>query len=302
MRAALLCLLFVVGDLPEAAAAACCVSATSGGVGRLRPWEKGALGLTTAWSQGLGQWDTSSEWRAFDGTYSDQEVRPSVWGIVRVAERAQVFAVVPGVVTARSAADTEGTGGGLGDVQAGLRYDLIAVGEEAHPSLALVPTVTAPTGRSQDEADDPLGADVTGRGGWVLGLAAVTEYVRLPWFVQLSVGGRLPLPFERADSGVGQRFGPGLDVSLRGGPELLGGDLVVDLSARGTVEGPLEIDGRTLDDTERVDLAAGLGLAYLLSGHWTLTTSMETGLFADGLGDNTLGRLVVAAGLRYSLY
>src|SRR6516165_6251558 len=73
-----------------ASAAACCVSATSFGVGRLLAWEDAAAGLQLGHARSLGQWDASGSLRWNAGDYSDGLTTLQVWGIVRVLERVQL--------------------------------------------------------------------------------------------------------------------------------------------------------------------------------------------------------------------
>jgi hypothetical protein len=56
-------------------AAACCMSATVGGFGRLRAWESIAAGATASVASARGQWDGDGAWRPFASAYSETELR-----------------------------------------------------------------------------------------------------------------------------------------------------------------------------------------------------------------------------------
>src|SRR5512140_3846420 len=79
----------------EAAAAACCMSATGFGLGRLRVWEESAFGLQLGTARSLGQWDSSGSLRWNESGYSDGLSLAQPWTIVRVHERVQLQAWVP---------------------------------------------------------------------------------------------------------------------------------------------------------------------------------------------------------------
>lgn len=284
-----------------AQAAPCCMSATAFGTGRLLIWEDAALGVITSVAAGLGHWDADGDWHAYRG-YDELEWRSELWGMLALSRRASVFARAPFVATRRAAGGLDGFGGGLADVSAGLRYELLAIGEYLElPAIALTVSVTAPTGRPTWDATTPLGVDVTGRGAWALAAGVSLEHTQLPWFVRLDLGTVVPLPAERPDLGVDQRFGPELVSALGGGVEVSDG-VVTSLVARLTWASAIVLDGRTVGDSERLDLGLGAALSWRLEHHWTLQVALDTGLFASGLGDNQPGRLTGTLGLRYGVF
>lgn len=285
-----------------ARAAPCCMSATAFGTGRLLIWEDFAFGLRTSVAGGLGQWDEDGAWHPYDG-YGELEWRSEVWGMGALSRRASVFARVPFVATHRTAGDLDGFGGGLADVSAGLRYELLTIGEYLElPAIALTLSVTAPTGRATWGAATPLGVDVTGRGAWALGAGVSVEHTEMPWFVRLDLGVTVPLPAARPDlGGVDQRFGPELATALAGGVELTDG-VVTSLVARLTWASEIVLDGRAVDGSGRLDVGLGAALSWRFEAHWTLQLAVDTGIFADGLGDNQPGRVTGTAGVRYGVF
>lgn len=198
MRGALLVLMLVL--LPSGArAAACCMSATSFGVGRLLVWEDFAVGVQLGHSRIVGQYDPQRAYRATGTAFQDGITRLEPWAIVRLGERVQVQARVPVLVNDREAGTTSQVVGGLGDVGAGVRLEAISLGEfERLPSLGFTLGVLAPTGRRAEQGFAPLGAGATGRGAWGASLALESEYTWLPWYVRVDAGVSVFAPFVRA--------------------------------------------------------------------------------------------------------
>ncbi|TNF24863.1 MAG: hypothetical protein EP329_24050 [Deltaproteobacteria bacterium] len=285
----------------RAEAAPCCMSATAFGTGRLLIWEDAAVGLRTSLARGLGQWDGDGQWRPYDG-YDELEWRSELWGMAALSRRASLFARAPFVATRRHAGALDGFDGGLADVSAGLRYEILSIGEVLElPAIAVTVSVTAPTGRPTWDAATPLGVDVTGRGAWALGAGLSLEHTAMPWFVRVDVGATVPLPAERPDLGVDQRFGPELVTDVAGGVELTEG-LVTSLVARLTWASEIVLDGASVDGSGRLDVGLGAALSWRFAYHWTLQLAVDTGLFVDGLGDNQPGRLTGTLGLRYGVF
>lgn len=282
-------LLLVLSVLTPAAvrAAACCMSASVVGTGRLVAWEDAAAGLSTSWSHGTGRFDAAGRYRPFSAGLLEDELRIEGWAIVRLAERWEVSARVPWVTGVRASTDgTRALGTGLGDVSAAVRWEAISLGEyEWVPGLAVIAQVLGPTGRRPEQAIDPLGASATGRGAFAASLGVVAEVTQLPWFVRLDVAGVFTAPFIRSDTRQLQHFGPGVQLGLSGGRELLSERLVVAASLRWEYESPLWLDGKRALDTESLGLTSALSASFKLTSHWALTAAVST---------DALGRLVAA--------
>lgn len=282
-------------------AAPCCMSATAFGIGRLLIWEDFALGLRTSLSPGLGDWDKDGRWRAWD-QYDETEWRSELWALAGLDRRASLFARVPAVLLTRSAPGTSDTGGGLGDISVGFRYELLTIGELLElPAIAITFAVLAPTGRATEDSSSPLGADVTGRGAWVLSSGLSFELTRLPWFVRLDAGLSVPLPAERPDLGVDQRLGLSVDLALSGGLELTDG-VVLSLVPRLTWTDKTRLDGTTVADTSRLDFGLALTSSFRLSPHWTMQAAIDAPIPIDGLGLNQTARFQTTLGLRYGSF
>jgi len=277
------------------------MSATAFGIGRLLIWEDFAVGLRLSWMHGVGTWDPNGDYLPHRD-YRDEEVRTEVWAMGALSRRASLFGRLPMSLVHRRAGEISDTGGGLSDVAAGIRYELLQIGEYVElPAIALTFAVLAPTGRSPDEMRQVLGADVTGRGAFALSAGISFEITRLPWFVRLDLGTVVPLPFTREDTGRAQRLGPEVDVALSGGAEVSSGT-VLSLVTRFAWHAPLAIAGRTVDGSERVDFGLAVAGSVVLADHWSLQLSIDTGFFFSGAGDNTPARVSTVLGLRYGHY
>lgn len=299
-RSLALLLLLVAGP---AHAAACCVSASVFGIGRLVAWETAATGLQFTEAHDTGRWDTSGTWRAFPAGYREDELRAEAWGIFRVHERVQVFGRVPWVVGVRAATGVgQQIGQGVGDVQAGGRWDIVLPGEREHwPAIALVATVLAPTARRADEATDPLGASATGRGAWVGGLAASVEKVMLPWFVRVDAGVTVPAPMTRADLGVQERLGPGVRAALSGGRELVEDRWVLGAQLLMEADAPYTLAGVTQPGSAVRGWTGSLSVAWKFADGWTLTGTGSTDAPSRLLGSqNRAERWAGTLGVRYA--
>jgi hypothetical protein len=284
-------------------AAPCCMSATAFGIGRLLIWEDFALGLRTSLSPGLGDWDNDGHWRAWDSdSYTETEWRSELWAMAALDRRASLFARIPAVVLARSAAYTSDTDGGLGDLSLGIRYELLSIGELLElPAIAVTFAILAPTGRATEASRSPLGADVTGRGAWVLSTGLSFELTRLPWFVRLDAGLSVPLPAERPDLNADQRLGLSVDLALSGGLEVSDG-LVLSLVPRLTITDQTRLDEDPVANTSRLDFGLAVTGSWRIDPHWTMQAALDAPLPIDGLGRNQTARLQTTLGLRYGSF
>ena len=288
----------------QADAAACCLSASVFGIGRLAIWERAAFGVISLGAHDAGRWDKTGQWRPFPDTYSERELRQDLWGIGRLHERVQVFGRVPVVTGIRWAQGVgRSVGTGVGDLQAGVRWDVLMAGEwKSWPAIAVTATAAIPTATRAEDATDPLGASTTGRGAWVAGVAVAVEKAVMPWFVRVDLGTTVPIGFTRKDLNVVQRYGTGLQVGLSGGRELvadrvvLGGQFVFDTEAPYTLAGVTEVDSGTRG------LNAGLSLSWRVADVWTLTASASSdAVSAWAAPRNRTERWAATLGVRYAI-
>lgn len=291
----------VLGAPPQVHAAACCISATAVGTGRLLNWEDGAVGLLKSASYALGHWDTDGEWKPFEG-YGELELKATLWGMARLSRRALVSLSVPATLNHRWTDSMSTWGGFLADVSVGFRYDPLLVGEyEELPAVAIVFGVSAPTGRVPGPDTGKLGEGATGRGAWLLSAGVVLEKTVVPWFVRLETIVNVPLPGAPGPRGADLWFGPGVSGTLSGG-YAFDPQTTIALLYRFNWESDQRVDGRVVGDSERLDMGVGLSFSWRFHDHWTVTGSIDTGLFADSAGNNVFGRTTITSGLRYGMF
>jgi hypothetical protein len=291
-------LLSIASDL---AASPCCVSATNGGIGRLKPWELGAASVSQSLFVGHGRWDEAGDYARYQG-FAEREWRTALTGMYALHWRTLLYAAFPVVILERSSGELSGTGMGIGDAKLGARHQLIDFGEQPPlPALGLYAGVTLPSGRAADEAEATLASDTTGRGAWVPELGFELEQVWGVWFVRLTGLGTLPIASTRAD-GQTQRFGPGIAGGLFAGRSFLQDRLVLSVSSRLAVEGEIHVDGDPVPESGFIDPGVGAQFSLGLGEHVTLVADLDAGVFIDGLGRNAPGRMGGGVGARYGFF
>lgn len=283
-------------------AAACCTSATVFGVGRLLMWEDAAAGVQLGAANGLGRWSPDGAWRPLGENRRELELSASAWTIVRLGQRWEAQARVPFLVNLRRSDEVSAVGVGAGDVLAGLRYELVSIGEYLElPAVAFTVGVLAPTARREEASQLPLGADATGRGVWEGSASVALEQTWSRWFLRLDAGGRASLPFRRSDRATSQRYGPGLTLALSGGRELRPG-LTAALLVQHDREGRISVDGVPVENSSSWGLSASAAVSWLFRPHWTLQAAISSSAFASGWGSNRPGQLSTTWGIRYGHY
>ncbi len=281
-------------------AAACCMSATSFGIGRLLVWEDWAAGVQLGYARSLGQWDASGSLRWNGADFSDAISQVEPWAIVRLAPRLEVQAWVPILVNTRSSQVDSQIAGGLGDVGAAVRFEAVSIGEYAGlPSLAITAAVLAPTGRRVEQTSPPLFAGTTGRGAWGGSLALSAEYAFLPWFVRLDGGVTGYLPFDRPDTGEVQQFAPLVQAALSGGLEVAPDTLVLALAVMGEWEGAVRVGGAPAPGSSAFLYSLAASASWRVDPHWTLTGTVVNTVWPDGGGENRDARLGLTLGVRH---
>jgi len=284
-----------------AQAAACCSSASMGGVGRLKMWEKFAIGANLTYSDSQGSWDELGEYFALSEGYDEQLSSLKPWVIGRVNERLEVSLLTPLVTTSRQIGDEQARGVGLGHVELNSRYELLAIGAyQGLPGIALHLGVTLPTGTRPDQSyESPLMTATTAKGSWASSLSMDVEYVKLPWIFKWDSGVRLFAPYVQGGMETSFALGALYQTSLLLGYEPVEDRLLVALSVAYSHQGNNSLDGEPLDGSEVVTVTPSLALSWKLSAHWGLVSSLGQHPLASGYGKNTNGGAQASMGLRY---
>lgn len=152
----------------QALAQACCAAGAAVSPGRLALHEIALVGiqLTPAW--GLGSYDAAGDFHGKEPGARQLDLTLTPFFTVEIVNRLQFGVSVPFVMSVRKGRESDQElGGGIGDVATNARYDFIRDGEFRYvPGLALLASVTAPTGRTPEAAKNDLGSDATGLGVW----------------------------------------------------------------------------------------------------------------------------------------
>jgi len=281
-------------------AAACCVSATSFGVGRLLIWEDFAVGLQLGHARLLGQWDENARLHTNPPGYSEGISHAQLWVIVRLHERAELQGWLPALENDRWSEDAHQIAGGIGDAGAAIRLQLLRIGEIYRlPSLALIASGFAPSGRRVEETSPPLFAGTTGLGAWGGSLAIESEYAPSPWFVRLEAGVTGFLSFRRADNGQRQGYGPLVRATISSGREVVPGTLVAAGALTGEWQSKIELNGVDVPSSQAHLFSCAASLSWRFDPHWTAVASLLNTVWPRGFGMNRDARVDVTLGVRY---
>jgi hypothetical protein len=299
-----LALVLALAGAPGAAgAAACCMSATSFGVGRLTIWEDAAAGLRLGHARSLGQWGPDGRLDLNAAGYRAGVTTLEPWTIVRLHERVQLQAWAPVLLEDREAGATHQLAGGLGDVGAAVRTELVTLGRyQGLPSLAVTVGGLAPTGRRVESTRPPLFAGTTGRGAWAATVAVESEYASLPWYGRVDLGATVPFPFRRAELGLTQRYGPAVQAALSAGRELVPSTLVASAAVTAEWEGALRLGGATVPGSRARSLGLAGSLAWSVTPHWTLVTTLTNTAWPFDAGMNRDARTGFTLGVRHGFF
>ena len=206
---------------------------------------------------------------------------------------------VPAIATWRLLAGRDASGGGVGDITALARSDIVPVtGWKGLPGVALTFSATVPTGRGPQRANDPLAADVTGVGTAELrpGLSFEKTWDS-GWFATVLASVAFRTGYEARGSDIG--LAPRLTLVGLAGPTFESLGLSLGLGAIFETEGAPSIDGVTLDGSSRRRTALLVLGGYDLTQRWTLLASTTLDLPISELGQSESLGVAPALGARF---
>ncbi len=182
------------------------------------------------------------------------DLEQDVFGALRVLGRGQVSLLVPLIETWRSSLGRSEAGGGLGDINANVRYDFIYAGtSRLVPGLAALAGITFPTGTPPDAPGlGPLATAATGIGAYQINLGIAAEQTFGPWLVNLT-----GLVAVRTSRSTGSGAGAASETlapqwtALAAAAYTFDSDAALALSASEVVEGDASIGGQDAPDTAR---------------------------------------------------
>lgn len=179
--AAVVCL--VAGRPSAARAQACCAGTGAVTPGRLALHEDALVGVQVKAGLVPGSFDPAGNYVASPPGANELDLEQDVFGAVRVLERGQIAVLVPLIETWRTSLGQSEAGGGLGDVNANVRYDFLYAGASSVvPGIAALAGVTFPTGTPPDAPGlGPLATGATGIGAYQINLGLAAEQTFGPW-------------------------------------------------------------------------------------------------------------------------
>jgi hypothetical protein len=181
----LLALIAAWGSPSRARAQACCAGGSAVTPARLMTHEGALVGAQLRVGDVHGSYDAGGRYVASPSGDTELDLEQDVFGAIRVLRRGQVALLAPIVETRRAEQGTGAAfGGGIGDVNASVRYDFVVATESLYvPGIALLAGVTLPTGRPPESASPPLFVNSTGIGAWQANVALALEQTYGPWLV-----------------------------------------------------------------------------------------------------------------------
>jgi hypothetical protein len=269
----------------RAMAAACCGSGH--GIGpTLTDAERAAFTVGFGFSSRVGQWTSERAFRPIPGSDFDRELHGELGWIVRPSGPVQLGVIAPMIYAFRRSGDTSSSGGGVGDITAFGRVDVLpSRPTDALPGLGLTLSALVPTGLPLQRSTDPLGADATGLGTAEIRPGFVIEKRWLTGFSATfmgSLGLRLPYHLE---GGAAVAPAPRLSLLAAFGPFWSFG-LSTSAGLLFEREAAPSIGGVASAAAGRIRTAAFAFVAYDLTARWTAVASAQIDLPISGLGMN----------------
>ena len=232
-----------------ARAQACCAGSTAVTPGRLALHEDALVGVDVHAADAYGSFDPTGTFVSTPSGASELDFEEDVFAALRLFSRGQAALLVPLVETRRTTPTDAELGGGLGDINASVRYDFIYANEARRvPGIAVLAGITFPTGTPPESATKPLATDATGVGTYQGNLGVALEKSIGPWLV--GVTGLVAKRATRTSQGVTEALAAQWTV-LAVAAYTFPSEASVAVSGSFTAEGDATIDGALQPDTRR---------------------------------------------------
>ena len=247
----------------RAGAQACCAGSNAITPGRLGLHEDALVGLQLRAASLLGSYDPTGRYQAPAQGTSELSFEQQLVASLRFLQRGQLAVLVPFVETRRSVVGRSELGGGLGDVNIGVRYDVLDARRSALvPGVALLAGITLPTGVPVESADNPLATDATGIGALQANAGAAIEQVYGAWTA--SIAGLVAKRVARNVRGLEETLGVQWTL-IAAGAYAFDSEMALAASATYSVEGDARIDGIAQPGTGRRLMTLGASMVFPLS-------------------------------------
>ncbi|MGH7280314.1 MAG: hypothetical protein ACRELY_02235 [Polyangiaceae bacterium] len=273
----------------DAAAQACCAGTGAVTPGRLALHEWALVGAQVKFADEFGSFDAGGHYHAAPSGASEIDFEQDVFGAIRFLNRGQFALLVPIVETRRTAQGASEFGGGIGDINASVRYDFTLAGASRYvPGIAALAGFTVPTGKPPDASDlGPLATGATGVGAYQINLGLAVEQAFGPWLVNATA-----IVAQRTARTVGA---PPNDIHERLGTQwtflsavayTFPNEIAIAGSASYTIEGDATINGTdTIGTAHRLPTLTFSGVMPL-TDTWRLQGAIYDNLQITPLGLN----------------
>lgn len=277
-------------------AQACCAAGAAVSPGRLALHEKALVGAQVALAWGLGSYDDDSNFRRKAKGAAQMDLVLSPFVTLKLVDRLQWGVNVPLVLSVRkSEASGSEVGGGVGDAATSLRYDVIRDGEYQYvPGFAVLAAVSAPTGRTPEEARNTLGSDATGVGVWQLGGGLWCERSFDKWL--LTGAFLVNVRTARTVADLRSQLAPQLTGLFAVGYSVTENVGVAGFSSYST-EGRVRTDGEPVDGTTKRLLRLNLAASFTAREVWRF----QTGVFINPPLDKVAQNQISATGFSFAM-
>jgi hypothetical protein len=233
----------------HAGAQACCAGSSAITPGRLGLHEDALVGLQLRGTSLMGSYDHRGRYRRSPPESSEVGLREDLVAGLRFLQHGQVAVLVPFVQTGRSVPGRSELGGGLGDVNLSLRYDLFEARRSAvFPGIAVLVGLTLPTGVPVESASNVLATDATGIGAVQTNGGVALEQIFGAWTVSTAalVGRRWPREVQDVNQALGAEW-----TFVAAGAYTFPSEVALAMAAAYVLEGEARIEGVEQRDTSR---------------------------------------------------
>lgn len=266
----------------RAQAQACCAGGSAVTPARLELHEQALAGVELRAGGALGAYDPGGHYLRNPSGDTELDFEQDLFGAVRFLRRGQFALLVPLVETQRQTQQDGGhIGGGIGDVNASVRYDFVVAGESYYvPGIALLAGATLPTGTAPESATAPLAVDATGIGAWQANVALALEQTFGPWLVNATgIAAKRTARF-------GQTLGTQVTL-LAAGAYTFDNDAAVALTAAYAFEGDATAsDGTSVAESSKRLTTFSLSVLWPINDLWRLSGGLYVEPPITGLGSN----------------
>lgn len=268
----------------HAHAQACCAGSSAITPGRLGLHEDALVGLQIRASSLMGSYDHTGSYRSSPPDASELGFEQDLVAALRFLGRGQLAALVPFIETRRSVIGRSELGGGIGDLNLGVRYDVFEARRSAIiPGVALLAGLTLPTGVPVESANNPLATDATGIGAVQANGGIALEQIFGAWTV--GVSGLVAQRWSRNVRGLEEKLGAQWTF-IAAGAYTFDSEIALAASGAYSIEADASIDDVEQPGSARRLLTATASVVFPLSDRVRLQGALFASPPASSFGAN----------------